>query len=163
MFPFSWLSILFFESNSNPKADIRCPLCGERLRICRNGHYFRYRFEDDEPMAVQRYGCGNPACPRVTFSIPPHPYLPICRIPLCLLMAMLIKLRTQKYSINDCARWINSSWNTAKRAVTLAARLLDWFNREAEAGVIPKMPCLPNQWPDFIRAYSYAFCPPSRE
>jgi hypothetical protein len=163
MFPFSWLSILFSEDNSNPKADIRCPMCGERLRIYRNGHYFRYLFGRNETMAVQRYGCRNPGCPRRTFSIPPHPYLPICRIPLCALMAIVIKFGSQKHSVNRCARWLNSSWNTAKRGLMLAGRILDWFTREAEAGVIPIMPCLPNSWHGFIRAYSYAFCPPLRQ
>ena len=162
MFPFSWLSILFPDDKSNYKSDIRCPLCGERLRIRRNGHYFRYRFDKDETMAVQRYGCRNPGCPRRTFSIPPHPFLPVCRIPLCILMAVLIMFRVQKYSISLCARWLNRSWGTAKRSLTLAARILDWFTREANAGAIPKMPCVPGQWPGFVRAYSYAFCPTCR-
>ena len=159
MFPSSWLSILRSEQNANPKADIRCPLCAERLRICRYGYYWRYRFEDDDRFAVQRYGCLNPGCPRRTFSIPPHPYLPICRIPLCLLMAVLIKYRLKKYTVSQCARLLNRSWNTAKRALTSASRLLNWFMHESSAGAIPMIPCLDHTWPAFTRAYSYVFFP----
>jgi len=159
MFPSSWLSILQSEENTNPKADIRCPLCGERLRICRYGHYWRYRFESDDRFAVQRYGCLNPACPRRTFSIPPHPYLPICRIPLCLLMALLINHQSGRYSVSRCARWIKRSWNTAKRAVTSASRLVHWFVYESRAGTIALIPCLDHTWAAFTRAYSYAFFP----
>jgi len=162
MFPSSWLSILRFEENANPKPDIRCPLCGEQLRICRYGHYWRYRFEDDGRMAVQRFGCLNPGCPRRTFSIPPHPYLPICRIPLCLLLVVLILHRVKKYNINRCARFLDLSWNTAKRALTSASRLLNWFMHESAAGAIPPIPCLEYTWPAFVRAYSYAFFPDRR-
>jgi hypothetical protein len=162
MFPSSWLTILRSDVNSNPKADIRCPLCGERLRICRYGHYWRYRFEDDGQVAVQRYGCLNPYCPRQTFSIPPHPYLPICRIPLCLLMVVLILHRVKKYSISRCARFLNLGWNTAKRALASAYRLVNWFVDESAAGAIPPIPCLEHTWPYFTRAYSYAFFPDRR-
>jgi len=162
MFPSSWLSILRCEKNANPKSDIRCPLCGEKRRICRYGHYWRYRFESDDRFAVQRYGCLNPGCPRRTFSIPPHPYLPVCRIPLCLLMALLISYKSGKYSVSRCAMWIKRSWNTAKRAVISASRIVDWFVYESRAGTIPLCPCLDHTWPAFTRAYSYAFFPARR-
>jgi len=159
MFPSSWLSLLRSDENANPKSDIRCPLCGEMLRICRWGHYWRYRFEGDDRFAVQRYGCLNPGCPRKTFSIPPHPYLQTCRIPLCLLMAVYLKHKAEKQNINRCARYLDRTWNTAKRVLTLAYRLLNWFVHESSAGAIPMFPCLDHSWPAFIRAYSYAFCP----
>jgi hypothetical protein len=162
MFPSSCLTILLSDENANSKADIRCPLCGERLRICRYGHYLRYRFEDDGRLAVQRYGCLNPGCPRRTFSIPPHPYLPFCRIPLCLLMAVLINHRVNKHTINRCARYLKCSWHAAKRAFTSALRLINWFLRESSAGAIPLTPCLEHTWPAFTRAYSYAFFPDRR-
>jgi len=162
MFPFPWLFILRSEENANPKSDIRCPLCGERSRICRYGHYWRYRFEGDDRLAIQRYGCLNPICSRRTFSIPPHPYLPICRIPLCLLMAVLIKYREGKYNISQCARLLNRSWNTAQRALTSGLRLLKWFVYESHAGGIPLNPCLDHAWPAFTRAYSYTFFPDRR-
>lgn len=63
MFPSSWLSLLLLDENSNPESDIRCPLCGECYRICRNGHYWRYWFDSDDKVAVQRYGCRNPGWP----------------------------------------------------------------------------------------------------
>ena len=162
MFPSSWLSILCSGEKANPKADIRCPLCGERLRICRWGYYKRYRFDSDERFAVQRFGCLNPACPRRTFSIPPHPYLPICRIPLCLLMAVLIRYRAEKHTINRCGRFLNRTWRTAKRALTSAARLLDWFVKQSTAEAIEPIPCSDHAWPAFTRAYSYAFFPDRR-
>lgn len=162
MFPSSWLSLLLSEKNSNQKYDIRCPLCGERLRIRRNGHYWRYRFENNDRVAVQRYDCRNPGCPRWTFSIPPHPMLPFCRIPLCVLIVLYQRYREQKHNVSQCARWLNRSWNTAKRALTSAVRLMDWFAHETGTGAIPMMPCLTHTWPAFIRAYSYAFFPARR-
>lgn len=159
MFPSSWLSILRSEKNATPKSDIRCPLCGEKRRIRCNGHYKRYQFESSDRIAVQRYDCRNPSCPRRTFSIPPHPYLPMCRIPLCMLMAVLIKYREEKYNISRCARWLNRSWDTAKRILTSASRLLKWFVHESHTGAIPLIPCLDHTWPAFTRAYSYAFFP----
>ena len=124
MFPSSWLNLLLYDENSNPKSDIRCPLCGEQYRICRNGHYWRYRYEGNDRVAVQRYGCRNPGCPRKTFSIPPHPLLPLCRIPLCLLMVVLKKHRAEGCTVSRCARWLKRSWNTARRALKTATRLL---------------------------------------
>ena len=159
MFPSSWLYLLLSDKKSNPESDIRCPLCGERLRICRNGHYWRYWFDSDDKVAVQRYGCRNPGCPRKTFSIPPHPLLPFCRIPLCLLMMILKRHRVKGYTVSRCARWLKRSWNTAKRALSTAARLLDWFIQESGAGAFPNLPCRLLAWPAFTRAYSYAFFP----
>lgn len=159
MFPSSWLNLLLYDENSNPKYDIRCPLCGEQYRICRYGHYWRYRFEGDDRVAVQRYGCRNPGCPRKTFSIPPHLLLPLCRIPVCLLMMILEKHRAESCTISRCARWLKRSWNTARRALKTATRLLDWFIHESGAGAFPGLPCLPSAWPAFTRAYSYAFFP----
>lgn len=131
MFPSSWLYLLLLDENSNHKSDIRCPLCGEQYRICRNGYYWRYRFESDDRVAVQRYGCRHPGCPRKTFSIPPQPLLPLGRIPLCLLMVILKKYRTEDYTVSRYARWLKRCWNTAKRALTTATRLLDWFVHES--------------------------------
>jgi len=162
MFPSSWLNLLLLDENSNPKSDIRCPLCGERLRIFRNGHYWRYRFEGNDRVAVQRYGCRNPGCPRKTFSIPPHPLLPVCRIPLCLLMVILKKHRAEDYTVSRCARWLKRSWNTAKRALATATRLLDWFTHKSGTGAIFNLSCRPSTWPAFTRAYSYAFFPGRR-
>jgi len=159
MFPFSWLTILLFDEKANNKPDIRCPLCGEKFRICRNGHYWRYQFESNDRVAVQRYSCRNPGCPRRTFSIPPHPLLPFCRIPLCLLIAVFQRHYVHKDSVSQCARWLNRSWNTAKRALKQAVRLLAWFTHESDAGAIPMTPCLPQSWPTFTRAYSYVFFP----
>jgi hypothetical protein len=88
--------------------------------------------------------------------------LPLCRIPLCLLMVSLKKYRAKKYTVSRCARWLKRSWNTARRALTTAARVLDWFVRESGAGALPIIPCRTPAWPAFTRAYSYAFFPGRR-
>ena len=164
MSPLSWFIVLLSASkaNSNFKSDIRCPLCGECYRICRNGHYWRYRFEDDRHIAVQRYFCRNPDCLRKTFSVLPFPCLPFCRIPLCTLMVLYHEYTVHKRIVSQCARRLNRSWNTAKRALTTAARILDWFTHESGAGAIPIIPCLTHAWAAFTRAYSYAFFPDRR-
>jgi hypothetical protein len=110
-------------------------------------------------MAVPRYCCRNPACPRKTFSILPMPYLPYCRIPLCILMALHQRHVIEKQKINHCARWLGYTWNTVKRVANLAKRLIVWFNKETIAGDLPPIPCCDHHWPAVTRAYSYSFLP----
>jgi hypothetical protein len=62
-------------------------------------------------------------------------------------------------TISDCARYVGSGWNTARRAVNLAKRLLSWIGQEVIAGTLSWRPCQPSKWPLLTRAYSYAFLP----
>lgn len=162
MLPFSlWPMVPFCIKKRNTKYDppARCPHCGERYRIIRHGSYWRYRFESTDRMAVPRYCCRNPDCPRKTFSIPTHPYLPYCRIPLCILMALYQRHVIEGQRISACARWLGKTWNMVKRAVNLSKRLIAWFKDETIAGTLPPIPCGDLNWPAVTRAYSYSFLP----
>lgn len=147
------------KGNTKFDPPARCPHCGERCRIIRHGSYHRYRFESSERIAVPRFRCRNPDCPRKTFSIPPHPYLPCCRIPLCILMALYQRHVLEKQRISACARWLGKTWNMIKRAVNLSKCLILWFRRETITGTLPAIPCADLNWPAVTRAYSYTFLP----
>jgi len=168
MSPFSWMSILpvcvenaknNLPPRNNLAPDIRCPQCHERWRIVRYGRYWRYRYESHERLAVARYACRNPRCPRRTFSLLPHAYLPWVRTPLCRLLALYQQHVHEGQAINHLARKLRQAWNTLRRAVNLARRILDWCGRELAADALPIWPCHRSRWPAFCRAYSYAFLP----
>jgi hypothetical protein len=146
--------------NSKQNVEPCCPQCNERWRIVRYGRYWRYWYgSSSKRMAVARYACRNPACPRRTFSVPPHAYLPRMRMPLCLLMALYRQHVLEARPLNASARMLRHSWTTIRRAVTLARRLLDWCRREVGADTLTPWPCHPHRWPAFCRAFSYAFRP----
>jgi hypothetical protein len=162
MSPFSWMFMVPVrapKAKKNLQPDIRCPQCNERYRIVRYGRYWRYRYESHERMAVTRYACRNPDCPRRTFSVLPHPYLPLVRMPLCLLLAVYRQHVAEQQAINHLARKLRHGWNTVRRAVCLAGRILQWCGRELCAQAMPLWPCHKDRWPAFSRAYSYAFLP----
>jgi hypothetical protein len=162
MSPLSWMAmlpVLVLKAKQNFKPDLCCPLCHEHRRIVRYGRYWRYFYESHERMAVQRYACRNPACPRRTFSVLPHAYLPMLRIPLCLQLELYRRHVVDCQSINRLARALHHGWNTIRRAVDLARRLLDWCRREITAEAMDPWPCRPVRWPAFCRAFSYAFMP----
>ena len=162
MSPFSWLCIVVScieNANRKVQEPVRCPGCNDHRRVGGHGCYRRYRYESQKRMAVPRYKCRNPDCPCQTFSQLPHPYLPIVRIPLCVLMDLYRFQVIENNTIARCARKFGLSWNTVKRAVALARRLVDFVGRELASEVLPLWPCLPDRWPDFTRAFSYAFLP----
>ena len=162
MSPLSWMTILLTclsNAKQNIEPHIRCPHCNERIRIARHGCYWRFRFESDDKMAVARFRCRNPDCPRCTFSRLPHPYLPLIRIPVCVLMDLYQRHVVDGKSVSDCARYVGCRWNTARRALDLAKRLLVWIGQEVIAGTLSCQPCQPSEWPLLTRAYSYAFLP----
>ncbi len=75
--PTPFKSMLFYLSEiakTNNYREPFCPICGERLCITKHGFYRRYLFYGSEQTGIQRYCCGNPDCPRKTFSCLPHPF-----------------------------------------------------------------------------------------
>lgn len=160
--PLSWMSMLPIrpkkaKQNIEPPC---CPHCHERWRIVRYGRYWRYRYGcSSERIPVARYACRNPDCPRRTFSLLPHGFLPQMRMPLCLLMAMYRLHVAASVPLNALARMLHHSWTTIRRAVALARRLLDWCRQEVTAEAMAPWPCHPARWPAFTRAFSYAFRP----
>ena len=89
--PPTWNSLISFLSEitrENSPSIIQCSHCGNRDCFRKWGHYRRYLF-DDELVNIQRYRCDNDQCPRTTFSILPHAFLPIIRASVCILMYVL--------------------------------------------------------------------------
>jgi hypothetical protein len=157
----SWMAMLSIRP-AKAKQNIEppcCPLCHEHWRIVRYGRYWRYGYGSNQRVAVARYACRNPACPRRTFSVLPHGLLPQVRMPLCLLMALYRLHVAQAQPLNPLARMLRHSWTTIRRAVMLARRLLDWCRHEVCAEAMDPWPCHPHRWPAFCRAFSYAFRP----
>lgn len=158
--PICWLMLLLLCSKDKENLHWQCPVCGERYRITRYGHYWRYRFNTTSGRtAVQRYCCGNPYCFRKTFSIPPPDFLPYCRIPLCILLQIYHHHFDNHHTVSQCARHLNIGWNTVKRVLNLIKQVLALVRNETDAGSLPKVPVGPGVWPRFIRVFSYAFFP----
>lgn len=158
--PICWIMLLLLSSKDKKNLCCRCPICGERYRITRNGHYWRYCFDTTSGrIAVQRYYCGNPHCPRKTFSVLPPGLLPYGRIPLCILLQIYHHHFDDHHTVSQCARRLNIGWTTVKRALNRMGRILDLVRSETGAGSLPEVPVGHGVWPRFIRVFSYAFFP----
>jgi transposase-like protein len=153
-----WPSILTALSEitrKNYTTLIRCPHCGNKFCFVRYGFYSRYLF-DDELVQIQRYRCDNDQCPQKTFSILPHAFLRIARIPLCLFM-LVLRLDEQGYSIAAIARYTGSNWPRIQRWIAKAEKIKKWIDTEQKHS----HPCLlpKDQWSLFIRDFSWAIYP----
>jgi len=138
--------------------NVRCPVCQEQERICKNGHYPRYRFIGNSREMIPRYLCKNPRCPRVSFSILPHPFLPWLRVSLCLLAALGELWTTGHHTIAALARQVNVSWQTMRRWLARALWLRQWRARENDLALAGWRPCADPRrgWTPFTQALSHA-------
>ena len=161
MSPISWLTLLIASAKSNPDLDhCCCPVCGERYRIARNGHYWRYLPDDKKGhIAVQRYCCHSTDCPRKTFSIPPPGVLPFARISLSRMLMVWHFFIDNGHCIQRLADYLNSGWNTARRAVRRMHKMIELIRKEIPLGTLPKKPDQHGAWQTFTRIFSYAFFP----
>jgi len=110
---------------------------------------------------IQRYRCGNPFCDRKTFSCLPHPFLPLIRLPLCVLKTMLDMVQDLNMTIAAVARAWRMEWSRIYRTLKTAKQLFDWIKKEADAASWGPSACLnPDQhWREFTLSVSYAFYP----
>lgn len=141
------------KKNFTPQ--VVCPTCGERHCHIKHGFYRRYLFASSDCVKIQRYRCLNSACPRCTFSCLPHPFLPIVRLPLCVLFAITELVENAQATIAAVARACGRSGSTIRRAADTGARLRRWMQSESAS------PCLNpgRRWSAFTRAFSFAFFP----
>ena len=156
-------SILLFATriaNQNLTSKIVCPECGERHRINKWGFYTRYLFHGDDSIYIQRFRCLNQECPRFTFSILPHPLLPVVRLPLCFFL-MLLSMNQEGCSIADLARKSGRNWSVIRRALKLAKRLQSFLQNEVKTILRMSSPCLQPAavWTVFTHAFSWALFP----
>jgi len=141
-------------------AAIFCPECGERYRWVKHGFYRRYLFDGEDQIAVQRYRCCNPDCPRCTFSILPYPFLRIVRLPLCVLM-LLLERRENGASIARLSRAVAKGKGVVRRALHKAERIRPWLDSEGVVAAWGPDPELsPKEgWTAFIHDFSRVFYP----
>ena len=143
-------------AKQNLTPEIICPKCGERHLLIKWGFYTRYLFQNDDTIRVQRFRCLNIRCPRFTFSILPHPILPIVRMPLCLIMTLL-SMYQDGCPVADLARKSGKSWSVVRRAIVIAGQIQSVLQNEIEL----LLPCLHPavSWTVFTHAFSWALFP----
>jgi hypothetical protein len=141
----------------------RCPHCRERQRIWKNGFYSRYRLGAAILEPIQRYRCRNAACPRQSFSILPHPFLPWLRVSLCFLATLWELCQTGRHTIAELARQANQGWGVMRRQVRRAAWLTAWLERERDLALAGLRPCADPRydWTPLCQALSHARRPGS--
>jgi len=143
-------------ANQNLTSEIICPGCGERHLLIKWGFYTRYLFLGDDTIRIQRFRCLNGHCPRFTFSILPHPLLPIVRLPLCVIITLL-SLYQDGRPVADLARKSDKSWPVVRRILSIARRIQAVLKNELEL----LLPCLhpAASWTVFTHAFSWALFP----
>lgn len=156
--PPTWHSLISFLSEitrENNSSIIQCSHCGNRDCFTKWGHYSRYLF-NDELINIQRYRCYNDLCPRKTFSILPHPFLPIERASVCMLMYVLT-MSEQGNSIAQIARNTDNTWSRIQRWLSKALSLKNWLKKEC--GQICSCFYRVADWFSFTRNFSWSFYP----
>ena len=96
-------------AKQNLISEIICPQCGEHHLVIKWGSYRRYLFDGDDSVSIQRFRCLNRQCSRCHFSVLPHPFLPVLRVPLCFLMALLA-FHQKGCSVAQLARKAGRRW-----------------------------------------------------
>lgn len=140
---------------------LRCPHCAASV-IIRHGTYLRaHPYGNSKQVAVQRYLCKCPDCPWRTFSILPHPFLPISRHFYLTLFFCHFLCNIQKSSQAGIARQLGVPRGVVKRLCVFCRRFIPWFNHEkefAEWGPDPDGKSA-QLWADFTRDFSQTFYP----
>ena len=140
---------------------ITCPECHSRQNEhIKWGFYYRYWPGTYELVPIQRYFRKRESCPRKTFSVLPHPFLPYIRFTLCSLL-ILIQLADAGETISEIAEILRVRRSTARRVIRFARKFSDWMDRESKTAPWMPSPCLnPGRfWPLFTRMISWAFFP----
>lgn len=155
----SLITVLSKITRENSDSVVFCTHCGNRHSYVKWGFYRRYLF-NDELINIQRYRCDNDLCPRKTFSILPHAFLPTIRASVCMLMYIL-KMYKQGYTVAAIARHTGSNWQKIQRWVVKASVIKKWFTQE----YADTSPCFApgRQWTSFTRNFSWTFYPDQGE
>jgi hypothetical protein len=152
------ISLLEIDNSRKQEPSICCPHCTTNC-ITHYGSYLRSRPKLSVLQRIPRFRCKSPTCPWKTFSVLPHPLLPIVRhfsetIRRC--MSSISKQSQARYT-----RIFGLSRGVVKRLVILGAKFLPWFDHEKKiVGWGPNPDAIPLlSWPDFIRDFSQSFYP----
>ena len=84
---------------ANKEMVVACPECHEKIRIVRNGRYWRYAYHLKKAIGIQRHLCRNHQCKRRSFSILPFPLLPYLRVT-ATFMVVLVLIHTEESARN---------------------------------------------------------------
>ena len=141
--------------------EVKCPECGERDRIWGHGSYQRYALAASHQVAVPRFRCLQPRCPRNTFSILPFPFLRVVRHSLCTLMVLAVMFSQAQKSKSAWARELAIGRRSLHRALAKATAVRVWFEREVTVALWGRWP--PHRpashWTAFTQAFSHRFYP----
>jgi len=140
---------------------VKCPECGERDRIWGHGSYQRYALAASHQVAVPRFRCLQPRCPRKTFSILPFPFLRVVRHSLCTLMVLATLFVNGPTNKSARARELGIGRRSFNRALAKATDVMGWFEREAAVARWGRWP--PHRpdsdWTALTQAFSHRFYP----
>ena len=152
------ISLLEIDNSRKQEPSILCPHCATNC-ITRYGSYPRFHPKLSILQRIPRFRCKSPTCPWKTFSVLPHPFLPIVRHFSETIRHCMSSIREQSQA--TCTRIFGLSRGVVKRLVILGAKFLPWFDHEKKiAGWGPDPDAIPLlSWPDFIRDFSQSFYP----
>lgn len=147
-------------AKQNLTSEIACPACGERHRLIKWGFYTRYLFAGVDTIRIQRVRCLNQQCDRCTFNVLPHPLLPILRVPLCFLQALL-NMHQKGFTISELSQHSGKSWPVIRRCLAMARRVQGFLQHQIETITGIRFACLcpKGYWTRFAHAFSWAFFP----
>jgi hypothetical protein len=147
-------------AKQNLTSEITCPGCGERQRLIKWGFYTRYLFAGADTIRIQRVRCLNPQCTKCTFNVLPHPLLPILRVPLCFLQALL-DMNQKGRTIAEISQHSGKSWPVIRRCLSMARRVQAFLVHQVESiiGLSSACLCPKDCWTRFTHAFSWAFFP----
>lgn len=148
------------SAGNNKEPHHRCPRCDNTL-VTRHGTYPRTHPETSVQVRVQRYRCKSPFCPRVTFSVLRHPFLPIVRHFYQTILYCRSLFAESRLSQAEAARRLGATRGVVKRLRALVARVVPWLDHEKKIAAWGPDPTVqPEQlWADFTRDFSQSFYP----
>lgn len=145
----------------NQEPRISCPLCGNSL-FTRNGSYPRRHPEKDVGVVrIPRYRCKVRRCPRVTFSVLPHPFLPIVRHFYQTILYCRSLFTDSRLPQAEGARKLEVTRGVARRMLALTKRVIPWLDREKNIANWGPDPTTRQGrfWDKFTRDFSQRFYP----
>jgi len=132
----------------------RCSHCGSPVTI-RYGTYPRAHPEQDILIRVKRFLCKSSECPRVTFSVLQHPFLPIVRHFYKTLLLCHIFAAKDQLTQAEIARRLGVTRGVARRLQNLVRQVIPWLQQEKKIAIWGDDPA--SYWQSFTRDFSQRF------
>ena len=154
------LSIYESDDKDGQSGPIQCPGCGSCVGHTKHGSYSRYMPDGKDLVSVPRFRCHNGACPKVTFSILPFPFLPWNRHRLCFLF-WLVKAVMEGKSLRAASVAQHMTRGLIRRAFKRGRQVVEWFSMERHRSRWGPNPCRSpaEHWTAFTQAFSCAIFP----